>query len=65
MKELESRGLLERQVHPGPPVRVTYALTDMGYALGPALSELKNWAQAWLASPAVHADPTGGRRRID
>jgi DNA-binding HxlR family transcriptional regulator len=65
MKELERRGIVERQVHPGPPVRVTYALTDMGDALGPVLLELKTWAQAWLAGPAVHADPTGGRREID
>jgi DNA-binding HxlR family transcriptional regulator len=65
MKELESRGIVERRVHPGPPVRVTYALTDMGHALGPALSELKSWAQAWLAGPAVHVDPTGRRPEID
>jgi DNA-binding HxlR family transcriptional regulator len=65
MKELERRGIVERQVHPGPPVRVTYALTDMGDALGPALLELKTWAQAWLAGPPVDADPTGGRREID
>jgi DNA-binding HxlR family transcriptional regulator len=50
MKELERRGLVERTVHPGPPVRVTYALTEMGHALEPALTELKSWAQAWLAA---------------
>ena len=65
MKELEARGIVERQVHPGPPVRVTYALTDMGDALGPALVELKSWAQAWLAGPSVDADRTGGRPGID
>src|SRR5438105_4157951 len=65
MKELEARGIVERQVHPGPPVRVSYALTDMGDALGPALAELKSWAQAWLAGPPVDADRTGGRPGID
>ena len=30
LKELEARGLIERTVAPGPPVRVTYALTDLG-----------------------------------
>ena len=49
MKELETRGLVERTVHPGPPVRVDYALTPMGEALGPALGELGDWARAWLA----------------
>src|SRR3954471_2702201 len=65
MQELEARGIVERQVHSGPPIRVTYALTDMGAALGPALVELKTWAQAWLAGPAVDANPTGGRPGID
>ena len=61
VKELEARGLVERVVHPGPPVRVTYTLTDMGHALEPALSELKSWAQAWLApGPPVGANRTGG-----
>ena len=66
MKELERRGIVERQVHPGPPIRVTYALTDMGHALGPALTELKRWAQAWLADgPPVHEDRPGGRPAVD
>jgi DNA-binding HxlR family transcriptional regulator len=65
MKELERRGIVERQVHPGPPVRVTYALTDMGEALAPALLELKTWAQAWLAGPPVETHQTSGRRQID
>src|SRR3954453_17098387 len=65
MKELEQRGLVERQVHPGPPVRVSYALTPMGDALGPALSELKTWAQQWLAGPGVQPNRTGRRRGID
>ena len=65
MKELEQRGLVEREVHPGPPVRVTYALTPMGAALGPALTELKSWAQQWLAGPMGQSHSTGGRPDID
>jgi DNA-binding HxlR family transcriptional regulator len=49
MKELEARGLVERRVDPGPPVRVEYALTRMGRDLGPALEEIKDWARRWLA----------------
>ena len=61
VKELEARGLVAREVHPGPPVRVTYSLTPMGHALEPALSELKSWAQAWLApGPPVGANRTSG-----
>src|SRR5919201_3901526 len=49
MKELEARGVVVRHVDPGPPVRVTYALTPMGAELQPALQELKSWARHWLA----------------
>jgi len=48
MKELEARGVVERRVEPGPPVKVTYELTDMGRGLEPAVSELRMWAQRWL-----------------
>ena len=51
MKELESRGIVERTVHSGPPVRVEYALSDMGRELEPALCELQRWAQRWLTQP--------------
>ena len=47
MKELESRGLVERRVT-GAPVRVEYALTPMGRDLAAALRELKAWAHRWL-----------------
>jgi DNA-binding HxlR family transcriptional regulator len=48
VKELEARGIVERTVHPGPPVRVEYALSRMGRELEPALSELQRWALRWL-----------------
>lgn len=49
MKELEARGIVERRVHSGPPVRVEYSLSKMGRELGPALDQLEQWAQRWLA----------------
>jgi DNA-binding HxlR family transcriptional regulator len=58
VKELEARGLVQRTVHAGPPVRVDYALTEMGRALGPALSELRSWARDWLGT-------TDARRESD
>jgi DNA-binding HxlR family transcriptional regulator len=48
MKELEARGIVERTVHPGPPVRVEYSLSEMGRELGPALIALQQWARRWL-----------------
>jgi len=48
LRELEARGVVTREVTPGPPVKVGYALTDMGAELEPALVALKAWAQHWL-----------------
>ena len=53
VKELEARGMVERTVHPGPPVRVEYALSAMGHELEPALSEIGRWAQRWLGARAL------------
>jgi DNA-binding HxlR family transcriptional regulator len=49
MKELEARGIVERTVIPGPPLRVEYGLSEMGGELEPALSELQRWAKRWLS----------------
>lgn len=53
VKELEARGVVARSVLPGPPIRVEYALTDMGRDLAPALGELAAWARRWLSSSAA------------
>lgn len=44
LRELEDEGLVEREVEPGSPVRVTYSLTEAGVGLRPAIAELKAWA---------------------
>ena len=48
MKELEARGIVERNVSAGSPVRVEYELTSMGRDLAPALRELRRWGQRYL-----------------
>ena len=53
MKELEARGIVERVVHQGPPVRVEYRLSKMGRDLGPTLIQLQAWAQRWLSRRAA------------
>jgi len=45
---LAGMGLVERTVDEGPPVSVTYRLTDAGRILLPALAELKAWASEYL-----------------
>jgi len=51
LRELESEGLVERCVHHGTPPRVSYALTEKGQALRPAIRELRAWAQRWNGTP--------------
>jgi DNA-binding HxlR family transcriptional regulator len=53
MKELEARGIVERTVISGPPLRVQYELSEMGHELEPALAELQTWARRWLGRRSV------------
>ena len=45
LTELSGAGLVTRTVDAGPPVAVTYELTDAGRALLPALTALGDWAR--------------------
>jgi DNA-binding HxlR family transcriptional regulator len=47
LRELEDEGVVEREVEPGTPVRVTYSLTEKGAELRPAIRELRLWARRW------------------
>src|SRR5882757_4864706 len=47
LRELEDAGVVERDVEPGTPVRVSYSLTTKGADLRPAMSELRAWARRW------------------
>lgn len=51
LAELTGAGLLQRSVVEGPPVAVTYRLTQAGAALLPALQELTRWARENLTDP--------------
>jgi DNA-binding HxlR family transcriptional regulator len=53
LRELETEGIVERLVDPGPPVRVSYRLTSRGRALEPVLTAVAEWADAWLSTPAA------------
>jgi DNA-binding HxlR family transcriptional regulator len=46
--ELVDAGLVTRTVRDGPPVAVTYDLTDAGRALLPALEQITRWAEKHL-----------------
>jgi DNA-binding HxlR family transcriptional regulator len=48
LSELGSAGLVARTVTEGPPLSVTYALTDAGRALLPALEQISRWSEEHL-----------------
>jgi DNA-binding HxlR family transcriptional regulator len=48
LKDLEANGVVEREVDPGPPLRIRYALTAKGRSLEPAVAELQAWARRWI-----------------
>jgi DNA-binding HxlR family transcriptional regulator len=55
LRELESEGLVVRSVEEdeGSRPRVSYALTEKGRALRPAIQELHDWAQHWHGNVAA------------
>jgi DNA-binding HxlR family transcriptional regulator len=55
LHELEQEGILERTVVPETPVRVEYALTKKGRALGAAMEAIKEWAHKWTEPDAPAA----------
>jgi DNA-binding HxlR family transcriptional regulator len=50
LRELEGHGLVHREVFPGPPVRVEYALTDLGRGFGEVAKAVSQWGHALLGA---------------
>ena len=48
LSDLAAAGLITRTVEEGPPLAVSYALTDRGKALLPALAQITLWAEEHL-----------------
>lgn len=46
LKELEAAGVLKRRVHPGPPVRVDYVLTEAGQRFRQVYDAIAAWGGA-------------------
>jgi DNA-binding HxlR family transcriptional regulator len=55
LRELEAEGIVRRTVEPGPPVRVTYGLSEAGKELEQALTALGRWAERWVQPDRVGA----------
>ncbi|MBV2197227.1 winged helix-turn-helix transcriptional regulator [Bacillus velezensis] len=48
LKELETEGVIKRDVIPETPVRIEYSLTEKGRALAPILEEISKWSSTWI-----------------
>ncbi len=60
LRELESEGVVERNVFPTTPVRIEYVLTSKGRALEVAITAIGNWANQWIEPGEVAtAAPVG------
>jgi DNA-binding HxlR family transcriptional regulator len=63
LSDLAEAGLIARTVDEGPPLAVSYALTDRGKALIPALAQISLWAQEHLVPDEMERrSPLGTHR---
>jgi len=63
LKDLQVRGLVERRVIPGPPVRVEYELTVAGRGFQAVFEAIARWGQT-LAVGEPRAPRTRARKKI-
>lgn len=47
LRDMETSGLLTREVFPEVPPRVEYTLTDTGYSLEPVLNSMSSWGEIY------------------
>ncbi|WP_134669593.1 winged helix-turn-helix transcriptional regulator [Halorussus marinus] len=50
LDDLESKGLVDREIVSEKPVRVSYSLTDRGESLRPVISAMAEWGAEHLAA---------------
>ena len=58
LKDLEARGLILRQVAPGPPVQVTYELTESGKGFGEVAQSIEHWGRQLRSNPKAPRRPS-------
>ena len=52
LKDLEAKGLIDRSVDAGPPVRVTYRLTSKGRTFDAVAHAIERWGRCLAGTPA-------------
>lgn len=49
LRELETSGIIRREVFPEIPPRVEYSLTEFGYTMQPVLEAMHAWGSGYLS----------------
>ncbi len=53
LRELETDGLVHREVYPQVPPKVEYSLTDFGRTLTPLIDQMLIWGETFIANEEV------------
>ena len=67
LKSLERKGIVERRIEAGPPVRVQYSLTARGRAFEHVAEAIERWGQELVfeeAVPTPHGEKPRRRKRV-
>ena len=75
LRELETAGLIHREVYPEVPPRVEYSLTQRGRSLEPIIRSLWSWGNSYLEErrtapvsieePSISLQRAGARNSAD
>ena len=58
LRELESSGLIHREVYPEVPPKVEYSLTEFGRSIRPVLEAMYSWGGGYLADQGLEVNCT-------
>ncbi|WP_138419377.1 winged helix-turn-helix transcriptional regulator [Aquibacillus sediminis] len=56
LKDLESQGVIKREVIPDTPVIIEYSLTEKGQSMEPIIRAIENWSQVWYKEETPSSD---------
>ncbi|OAM31554.1 MULTISPECIES: helix-turn-helix domain-containing protein [Eikenella] len=59
LRELETDGIVHREVYPQVPPKVEYSLTEFGQTLMPVIQAMHRWGEQYAAECKKHRKPAG------